>query len=172
VALQTQADSAVGDLKSERQKLETLKGKLKDYEERLFQTPVVERDYKSLSRDYENAQAKYAELTKKQSEAKLAQQLESGKNAERFVLSNPPNLPTSPESPNRVGLFLLGGLLAFAAGIGGCRDRRVSGQDNSRCGHDHRHPGCAAARGDPPDACRLSRPTYVEVVGGTAVWIT
>jgi len=64
VTLQTQADSAVGDLKSERQKLETLKGKLKDYEERLFQTPVVERDYKSLSRDYENAQAKYAELTK------------------------------------------------------------------------------------------------------------
>src|SRR4029077_7239838 len=84
----------------------------------LFQTPVVERNFKSLSRDYENAQTKYAELTKKQIEAKLAQQLESGKTAERFVLSSSPNLPASPDSPNRIGIILLGGLLAFAAGLG------------------------------------------------------
>src|SRR4029077_38221 len=84
----------------------------------LFQTPVVERNFKSLSRDYENAQTKYAELTKKQIEAKLAQELESGKTAERFVLSSPPNLPTGPDSPNRIGIILLGGLFAFAAGLG------------------------------------------------------
>ena len=118
VTVKTQLDSSVADLRMERQKLETLKGKLKDYEERLFKTPVVERDFKSLSRDYDNAQAKYAELTSKQTEARFAQQLESGKNAERFVLSNRPNLPTTPESPNRIGLLLLGGLLAFAVGLG------------------------------------------------------
>ena len=118
VALKTQIDAAVSNLKVEREKLEMYKGKLAEYETRLFQTPVVERDFKSLSRDYENAQTKYAELTKKQIEAKLAQQLESGKTAERFVLSSGPNLPASPDSPNRIGIILLGGLLAFAAGLG------------------------------------------------------
>lgn len=117
VTLKTQIDSATANVKAERQKLETLKGKLAEYEGRLFQTPVVERDFKSLSRDYENAQAKYAELTRKQMEARLAQQLESGKTAERFELSSRPTLPTTPDSPNRIGIILLGGLFAFAAGI-------------------------------------------------------
>ena len=95
-----------------------LNGKLKEYEQRLFETPVVERNYKSLSRDYENAQQKYQDLIGKQSEAKLAQQLEAGGNAQRFVLSSAPSLPTTPDSPNRIGLMLLGGLFAFIAGLG------------------------------------------------------
>jgi succinoglycan biosynthesis transport protein ExoP len=118
VALKTQIDASEGDLKAERQKLEMLNGKLSEYEARLFQTPVVERDFKSLSRDYESAQARYADLMKKQMEAKVAQELESGKTAQRFVLSSPPNLPTTPDSPNRIGIMLLGGLFAFVAGLG------------------------------------------------------
>ncbi len=118
VTLKTQLDASTADLKDERSKLDMLNSKLKEYEERLFQTPVVERDYKSLSRDYENAQRKYQDLIGKQSEAKLAQQLESGGNAQRFVLSSRPSLPTLPDSPNRIGLLLLGGLFAFIAGLG------------------------------------------------------
>lgn len=118
VTLKTQLDAAVANVKIEKQKLEMLKGKLADYESRLFQTPVVERDFKTLSRDYESAQQKYAELTKKQLEAKLAIELESGKTAERFTLSGGPNLPSSPDRPNRIGIVLLGGLFAFIAGLG------------------------------------------------------
>jgi len=132
VTLKTQIDSAQNDLKMEREKLADLNSKLKEYEERLFQTPVVERDYKALSRDYENAQAKYAELTNKQIEARLAQQMESGKNAERFELSARPSLPSSPDSPNRIGILLLAGLFATIAGLGSVtlaeyRDNTVRG---------------------------------------------
>jgi succinoglycan biosynthesis transport protein ExoP len=118
VALKTDIDSATADLKSQRDKLAELKEKLKDYESRLFQTPVVERDYKSLSRDYDNAQKKYSELRDKQLEASMAQQLEGGSNAERFVLVSRPTMPTSPDSPNRIGILLLSGLFAFAFGLG------------------------------------------------------
>ncbi len=45
VTLKTQVDASAADLKAERDKLEMLKGKLAEYEERLFQTPVVERDF-------------------------------------------------------------------------------------------------------------------------------
>jgi uncharacterized protein involved in exopolysaccharide biosynthesis len=71
-----------------------------------------------LSRDYDNARAKYGELKDKQLQARLAQQLESGENAERFTLTSRPFLPTDPESPNRLGIMLLGGLLAFIVGLG------------------------------------------------------
>lgn len=118
VALKTQLDAYRSNLTAERQRLQELNGKLAEYEQRLFQTPVVERDFKTLSRDYENAMTKYRELRDKELEAGLAQQLESGQNAEKFVLASPAFLPSSPDSPNRLGIMLLGGLLGMAAGIG------------------------------------------------------
>ncbi len=89
-----------------------------EYQTRIFQTPLVERDFKSLNRDYENAVQKYNDLKNKQLQARLAQQVESGGNAEKFVLSSGAYLPSMPISPNRIGIMLLGGLLAFAAGVG------------------------------------------------------
>ena len=118
VALKTQLDAYRSNVTAERQRLGDLEDKLAEYEERLFQTPVVERDYKTLTRDYENARQKYRELRDKQLEAGMAQQLESGESAEKFVLASPAYRPSSPESPNRLGILLLGGLFGVAAGIG------------------------------------------------------
>jgi polysaccharide biosynthesis transport protein len=118
VALKTQVDAATSNLSAEKQKLAMLEAKRDEYESRLFKTPGIERDYKSLSRDYENALQKYSEIKNKQLEARMAQQLESGDSAEQFVLLSRAYLPTMPDSPNRIGILLLGGLLAFGAGLG------------------------------------------------------
>jgi len=118
VALQTQLDAYRSNVSAERQRLSDLEAKLAEYEERLFQTPMVERDYKTLARDYENARAKYREMRDKQLEAGMAQELERSDNAEKFVLASPAYLPSSPDSPNRLGILLLGGLFGIAAGIG------------------------------------------------------
>jgi capsular polysaccharide biosynthesis protein len=49
----------------------------------------------------------------------MAEQLESGGNAEQFVLVGKPNLPKLPAKPNRIGIALLSALFAFAFGLGG-----------------------------------------------------
>ncbi len=118
VTLKTQLDAANGSLKAETAKLSQLESKLSEYETRLYRTPAVERDYKSLARDYENAKAKYREVKGKLLEARLAEQLEAGSKGERFTLVQPAFLPSLPERPNRIGIALLGTLLAFACGLG------------------------------------------------------
>jgi len=118
VALKTQLDAVNSNIKEERSKLRQYNEKLSQYEKRLFQTPMVERDYKSLSRDYANAQKKYADLKNKQIQARLAEQVEAGGQAERFVLAGKAYLPNAPISPNRLGIALLAGLLAFSGGLG------------------------------------------------------
>lgn len=116
VGLKTQLDSASSNRQAEIEKLDDLKIKLDDYKERLFQTPVVERDYKSLTRDYENAQRKYRDLRDKQLQARIAEELEAGESGEKWVVASNAYLPTLPESPNRIGIILLG--VVFGTGLG------------------------------------------------------
>ncbi|MEN8133513.1 MAG: hypothetical protein ABFS45_25780 [Pseudomonadota bacterium] len=118
VSLKTQLSAAQGNLKAERAKLVQLNQKMAEYERRLFQTPAVERDYKSLARDYENARKKYQELKDKQRQARLAEQLEGGSQAEQLIIIQPAFLPITPDKPNRLGIALLGCFLAFAGGVG------------------------------------------------------
>ncbi|MCK9530521.1 MAG: Wzz/FepE/Etk N-terminal domain-containing protein [Gammaproteobacteria bacterium] len=132
VALKSQLDAAQAALRAERERQVQLQEKLVEYEARLFKTPVAERDFKSLSRDYANNLKKFGELKEKQLQARLAEQLESGDNAERFVLTSPARLPVTPESPNRLGILLLGGFFAVIAGVGAASlaeylDRSVHG---------------------------------------------
>ena len=116
VALKTQENTTLENMSEERERLAMLNEKLAEYETRLFQTPAVERDFKTLSRDYDNAQRKYCELKEKQLQARMAEELESGENAERWTLVSPAYLPNLPDSPNRIGILLLGFL--FAGGVG------------------------------------------------------
>ncbi len=118
VSLKTQLNAAEGNLMVEKTKLTQLQAKLEEYEKRIYQTPSVERDYNILARDYENARNKYRELKDKQLQARLAEQLESGSQAERFTIIQNALLPGLPERPNRLGIALLSGFLAFSGGIG------------------------------------------------------
>lgn len=118
VSLKTQLDTAQSNLTSERAKLVQLNEKLSEYETRLFQTPEVERDYLLLTRDYDNARRKYNEIKDKQLEARLAIELESSSKGERFTILQSAYLPSSPERPNRIGILMLGFLLAVGGGIG------------------------------------------------------
>ena len=117
VSLQTQIKAAESNLDAEVAKLSTLQKKQAEYEERLYSTPGVERDFKTLTLDYQNANAKYQELKGKQQEARLAQELEAGGSAEQFILLSAAFLPSAPDSPNRLGIILLSVVFAFAVGL-------------------------------------------------------
>jgi uncharacterized protein involved in exopolysaccharide biosynthesis len=144
VALETQLSATHSDLRAEQERSVLLQQKLQEYEQRLFRTPLAERDFKSLSRDYTNNLKKFGELKEKQMQARMAEQLEAGENAERFVLADAARLPSSPDSPNRLGILLLGGFFALLGGVGSMgaaefMDRTVRGQR-----------GVAALLGAPP----------------------
>ena len=109
------ANSELGSLDTQKQ---SLVQKRSMYEKRLTEAPQVERLYRALTRDYENAQLKYKEIKAKQMEAKMAKELETERKGERFTLIDPPQLPERPISPNRKAIAFLGLVLSVGAGLG------------------------------------------------------
>ena len=95
---------------------EDLRAKQRAYDARLLQIPEVEREYRELTRDYENAQTRYREIRAKQMQAEGAVELEKDLKAERFSLGEPANLPHKPYSPDRPRIALLGLLASLGGG--------------------------------------------------------
>ncbi len=85
------------------------------YQQRLVNTPDVEKAYLQLVRDYQIAQNQYAETKNKLTEAELGSSFESQQGGERFAIIRAPYLPSTPFSPNRLGVILLG--IALGCGI-------------------------------------------------------
>jgi uncharacterized protein involved in exopolysaccharide biosynthesis len=86
----------------------------------LLQIPNIEREYRDLTRDYDNAQTRYREIKAKQMQAEVAQELEKGRKAERFSLGEPPHA-RGPISPKRMQIVLIGFVPRWAGlGLPGC----------------------------------------------------
>ncbi len=118
IQLQSQLEAAESEMRSLKQYRSELKARIDDFEKRLIQSPQVEREYRTLVRDYESAAAKYQEVRAKQMEASLAESLERESKGERFSLIEPPQLPEKPDKPNRLAIIFLGFVLSIAGGIG------------------------------------------------------
>lgn len=83
------------------------------YQARLNAEPAVQQQLADLTRGYEQSQANYNELLKKEHESEIATNVEQFQGDERFVLLDPPTLPTKPDYPNRLkfcGFGLVAGL--------------------------------------------------------------
>jgi uncharacterized protein involved in exopolysaccharide biosynthesis len=86
---------------------------------RVQQSPVVEQQFKDLTRDYQTASENYNDLLKKHNTSELANHLENQQESEQFKIFDPPSLPSQPSFPNKL-LFAGGGLgggLALGLGI-------------------------------------------------------
>ena len=118
VLLDTQRKSLAFEEAALADKRTILADRLAKIEGLISRAPSVERDYQALLRDYRNTELKYQEVRAKQREAKVAENLESERKGERFVLIEPPSLPLEPASPNRPILTLVGLLLSLGVGIG------------------------------------------------------
>lgn len=88
---------------------ERIKEQIKVYQDRVQSTPVVEEQYKELTRGYQTALDSYNGLLKKRTDAMMAKELQQEQAGEQFLVLDPANLPTTPSFPNRP-LFALGGL--------------------------------------------------------------
>ena len=118
VQLKAQLEAALAEIKSLKLKRERLSEKYQEYEQRIIEMPIVEKDYRALLRDYDQAVAKHRDIKARQMEAKLGQSLEEGRKGERFELIEPPMLPEKPVKPNRIAILALGFFLSIAACLG------------------------------------------------------
>jgi uncharacterized protein involved in exopolysaccharide biosynthesis len=116
--LQTQLDAVEVDLGATRERRQELERRLKEYEGRVTQAPQVEREYRVLTRDLENAVTKYRELKAKELQAQMAQSLETERKGERFTLIEPPLQPEEPVKPNRPAIAFVGLVLALGSAVG------------------------------------------------------
>ena len=118
ITIQSALDSARAEREYLRQKKASLAADLAEYEQRVKDGPKIEREYRALTRDYENAVTKYREIKSKEMEAELAESLETERKAERFVLIEPAVVPGKPIKPNRMAIVFLGAVLSLGGGLG------------------------------------------------------
>ena len=117
IQVKGQLDALLSERETLVRKQSDLRAKRANYEARLAGAPVVERDYRTLMRDSENARIKYQEVRNKQMEAEVSQNLETERKGERFTLIEPPLPPEQPISPKRGLILLMGLLLSTALGM-------------------------------------------------------
>jgi polysaccharide chain length determinant protein (PEP-CTERM system associated) len=84
---------------------------VRTYESRIESSPMVEEEYKQVTRDHETALQFYNTLLTKMNESSMATALEHRQQGEQFRVMDAPNLPDGPTFPNRFQ-FGAGGLAA------------------------------------------------------------
>ena len=118
IQLKARLEGTESDLRGLQGQRLALRGKLGELEKRIENAPEVERKYRELTRDYENAQKKYGEVSAKRQEAEVASNLENEQKGERFTLIEPPTVPEAPSKPNRSAIGILGVVASLAAAFG------------------------------------------------------
>jgi polysaccharide chain length determinant protein (PEP-CTERM system associated) len=95
-----------------------LQKQIRDLQSRVRASPVVEQQFKEMTRNHQSALDFYNELLKKRQNSAMATDLEHQQESEQFRVFDPPSLPQKPSFPN-VPVLLGGGLGGgVAAGLG------------------------------------------------------
>ncbi|HEY8996936.1 MAG TPA: Wzz/FepE/Etk N-terminal domain-containing protein [Edaphobacter sp.] len=89
----------------------SIEGQIRMYQGRISTSPLVQEEYKNVTRDYQTAQQFYDDLLKKMNASKMATDLERRQQGEQFRVMDEPNLPEGPTFP-KPGIFIGGGFFA------------------------------------------------------------
>jgi uncharacterized protein involved in exopolysaccharide biosynthesis len=95
---------------------ERLQQQIRKLQGQLQLSPMVEQQYKELTRDYQTALGFYNEILSKKNESEMARDLEKRQQGEQFQVMDPANLPEKPNFPNRQ--YFAGGGLGGGLALG------------------------------------------------------
>jgi len=101
-----QIDLTIHQRASEREELQR---QIKILEVRIQSSPMVQQEFKALTREHQTALDFYNDLLKKRNESQMATELERRQQGEQFRVLDPPSLAQRPSFP-KPSLFGLGGL--------------------------------------------------------------
>jgi len=118
ITLKAQLQSIHAELASLGYTRSQLNKKMDELRKSLRQAPLVEKEYMDLIQELDNSNLRYREVSAREMEAQISQQLEVERKGERFTLIDPPQEPLEPISPNRVAILFLGFVFAIASGFG------------------------------------------------------
>lgn len=110
-----QIDLSITQRAHEQQELQR---QIKVLQNRIQSSPMIQQEFKALTRDHQTALDFYNDLLKKRNESQMATELERRQQGEQFRVLDPPSLPQRPSFP-KPPLFGLGGLSAgLVMGLG------------------------------------------------------
>lgn len=115
--LKSQLEATRTEIRNRQHDIASLKHRIDSYQGRLNAAPAVEAELSDLNRGYNQSQANYNDLLKKESDSAMATSMEQMQQGERFSVLDPPSLPLYPDSPNRVRLSLIGLACGLAFGL-------------------------------------------------------
>jgi uncharacterized protein involved in exopolysaccharide biosynthesis len=118
ITLKAQLQSIHAELESLNYTRSQLNKKMDELRQSLRQAPLVEKEYTDLIQELDNTNLRYREVSAREMEAQISQQLEVERKGERFTLIDPPQEPLEPISPNRMAILFLGFVFALASGFG------------------------------------------------------
>jgi polysaccharide biosynthesis transport protein len=118
VQIRAQLNATRDDLTATQAREAKLQADLDKYQNRVTETPRIQKQYQELSQDYEVSKANYEELRAKLEDAEVGKNLEIDRKGERFTLIEPPLIPEEPASPNRPLVMGLGAVLAVLLAVG------------------------------------------------------
>jgi polysaccharide chain length determinant protein (PEP-CTERM system associated) len=108
VQLRSQLNEVEQTVREKTQEQQQLQEEIKRYQQRIQGSPVIEQQYKDLTRDHESALKLYNDLLAKRSESAMTGDMERRQEGERFRVLEPASLSASPSFPNPL-LFIGGG---------------------------------------------------------------
>jgi polysaccharide chain length determinant protein (PEP-CTERM system associated) len=109
--LKLQLRSDQQSLAAAKQEQARIEQQVRGYEAKIEASPLVEEEYKQITRDHDTALQFYNTLLAKMNESSMATALEHRQQGEQFRVMDAPNLPDSPTFPNHLK-FAGGGLAA------------------------------------------------------------
>lgn len=101
-----------------RRRTPELRQRISEYERRLARTPQIESEYQALSRKFDTARENFDNLQQQLVIAQQTEALESAEIGARLTELQPAFFPDAPSGPRRLGIIIVGAILAFGAGIG------------------------------------------------------
>ncbi len=111
--LKAQRRAQKQSLAAAKQEQARIEQQVRVYEAKIESSPLLEEEYKQITRDHETALQFYNTLLTKMNESSMATALEHRQQGEQFRVMDAPNLPDGPSFPNHF-LFAGGG---FASGL-------------------------------------------------------
>ena len=94
------------------------KTEIQKFQKKIEMAPLTEREYSALVRDYEGTKRKYDEMLNHLMEVRVSQEMVEKEQGARFTIIDHADLPNKPIQPNRLGIILLGFVVALGTGFG------------------------------------------------------